>query len=82
MSESERGTVRETFFVSQVGNSFKTTIADKGDFKVSERYVFEIGGSGKDAGQIKGIKDSYVAADGIEVGFGNKIPLYLFGFLY
>ncbi len=65
MSESERGTVRETFFVSQVGNSLKTTLADKGDFKVGERYVFEIGGSGKDAGQINGIKDSYVAADGI-----------------
>ena len=26
--------------------------------------------------------DSYVAADDIEVGIGNKIPLWLFGFLY
>ncbi len=82
MSESETGTVRETFFISQLGSSFKTTLSERGDFKVNDRYVFEIGGPGKDDIQIKGIKDSYVAADGIEVGFANKIPLYLFGFLY
>ena len=82
MSESERGTVRETFFISQIGNIFKTTLSEKGDFKVNDRYVFEIGGPGKGDVQIKGIKDSYIAADGIEVGFGNKIPLHLFGFLY
>ena len=28
------------------------------------------------------IENSFVAADEIEVGFGNKIPLWLFGFLY
>ncbi|OGV68925.1 MAG: hypothetical protein A2283_16770 [Lentisphaerae bacterium RIFOXYA12_FULL_48_11] len=82
MSESERGAVRETFFVSQFKNSFKITLSDKGDFKVNDRYVFEIGGSGKLDAQIKGVVDSYVAADGIEVGVANKIPLYLFGFLY
>ena len=27
-------------------------------------------------------KDSYVVNDDEEVGFGNKIPLWLFGFLY
>ena len=26
--------------------------------------------------------NSYVVADDIEVGFGAKIPLWLFGFLY
>lgn len=82
MSESERGTVRETFFASQLKNSFKTTLSDKGDFKVHDKYVFEIGGPGKLDSQIKGVADSYIAADGIEVGFANKIPLYLFGFLY
>ena len=82
MSESERGTVRETFFVGQLKNSFKTVLSEKGDFKVNDRYVFEIGGPGKNDAQIKGVANSYVAADGIEVGFANKIPLYLFGFLY
>lgn len=32
--------------------------------------------------QIKDIPDSYVAADGIIIGAGNKIPLCLFRFLY
>ncbi|MFA6568249.1 MAG: hypothetical protein WCS96_08575 [Victivallales bacterium] len=68
--------------MSQFKSSFKTVLSDKGDFKVNDRYVFEIGGSGKSDAQIKNIKDSYVVADGIEVGFANKIPLYLFGLLY
>ena len=32
--------------------------------------------------KIKDIPNSFVVADNIEVGFENKIPLYLFGFLY
>jgi len=32
--------------------------------------------------QIKDLENSFVVADDIEVGFGNKIPLWLFGFLY
>ena len=26
--------------------------------------------------------DNFIEADDIETGFGNKIPLWLFGFLY
>ncbi len=26
--------------------------------------------------------NSFVVNDGVETGFGNKIPLWLFGFLY
>jgi predicted AAA+ superfamily ATPase len=82
MSESERGCVRETFFVSQLAQIHKTTLSGKGDFRVADKYIFEIGGEGKDRRQIKDIPNAYIAADGIEVGFANKIPLYLFGFLY
>ena len=32
--------------------------------------------------QIKDIPDSYLAIDDMEVGSGNKIPLWMFGFLY
>ena len=32
--------------------------------------------------QIKDISDSYIAADEIGVGSGNKMPLWLFGLLY
>jgi hypothetical protein len=54
----------------------------KGDFLVDGKYLFEIGGKSKGFNQIKELPDSYVVADDIEVGFGNKIPLWLFGFLY
>ena len=54
----------------------------QGDFLVDGRYLFEVGGAGKKFSQIKDLPDSFVAADGIETGIGNKIPLWLFGFLY
>ena len=28
------------------------------------------------------IPDSFVVSDDLETGFGNKIPFWLFGFLY
>lgn len=53
-----------------------------GDLLVDNRYLFEVGGARKNFQQIKDIPDSFVAADDIEFGIGNKIPLWLFGFLY
>jgi hypothetical protein len=32
--------------------------------------------------QIKQLKQAFLAVDEIEIGFKNRIPLYLFGFLY
>jgi len=55
---------------------------NKGDFFVDDKYLFEVGGKSKTWKQIAGEPDSYIAADGVEVGFRNKIPLWLFGFLY
>lgn len=55
---------------------------DCGDFIVDEANVFEIGGACKKEKQLGGNKNGYVVADDIEVGFDNKIPLWLFGFLY
>ena len=26
--------------------------------------------------------EKYIVADNIEIGFGNKVPLWMFGFLY
>ena len=54
----------------------------KGDFSVDDKYVFEIGGRGKDFTQIKDMPDSYLVLDDLETGFGKKIPLWLFGLLY
>ena len=45
-------------------------------------WLFEVGGKGKSFDQIKDLPKSYVAYDDVEIGSGNKIPLWLFGFLY
>jgi len=87
----DTGSAREAFFVNQIKNysASKNTFIDEsiytskqGDFLVDNRYTFEIGGKNKGFKQIKNMSDSYVAADEIEVGYKNKIPLWLFGFLY
>ena len=79
----DAGTLRESFFTSTISNSMHTVCASqKGDFVVDEQFIFEIGGKNKGFKQIKDIKNSFVAADNIEVGFNNKIPLWLLGFLY
>ncbi len=49
---------------------------------IDGKTVIEVGGKGKDFKQIKSHDHAYLAVDGIEIGFGKKIPLYLFGFLY
>jgi len=80
--ECEIGTVRETFFANQLSIKNRLNIAKEGDFLVDQKCVFEVGGQDKGFKQIKDMANSYVAADEIESGYGNKIPLYLFGFLY
>lgn len=79
---SDIGTVRETFFSSMISFNYSIYFVDKGDFLVDEKYVVEIGGKNKDFKQIKDIANSFLAIDEIEIGFKNKIPLWLFGFLY
>ena len=81
-SDADIGTARETFFANQLMNGHVVTYPKKGDFMVDDRWLFEVGGRGKGFSQIKDIPDSFVANDGVEVGIGNKIPLWLFGFLY
>ncbi len=75
----EVGTLREQFFSNQVNDIKYSKI---GDFLVNEKFIVEVGGKDKSFKQIKDIENSFVVADDIEVGFGNKIPLWLFGFLY
>ena len=80
--ESGQGIVRETFFVDQVSGSGALTCARQGDFMIDGKYVIEVGGAAKDARQIEGLEHAFLALDGIEIGHGNRIPLYLFGCLY
>ncbi len=76
------GIARETFFMNQTVHLHDLKTISKGDFIIDGKYIFEIGGKNKDFKQIAGLKNSFIAADDIEYGFGNKIPLWLFGFLY
>jgi predicted AAA+ superfamily ATPase len=76
------GNLRETFFINMSSTLHKVTIPAQGDFLVNGKYTFEIGGKNKDFIQIKDLKNSFLAVDNIEIGVGNKIPLWLFGFLY
>jgi predicted AAA+ superfamily ATPase len=76
------GNIRETFFLNQLSVNHKVTYPKTGDFLVDEKYLFEVGGKSKTQKQISGIENSYIAADDIEYGFRNKIPLWLFGFMY
>ena len=78
----DEGNVRETFFVNQLMVAHKMSAAKKGDFLVDEKYTFEIGGKNKSFDQIKDMENSFVAADNLEIGWGNKIPLWIFGFVY
>jgi len=80
--KSNIGTLRETFFYNQVAISENLTSSKKADFIVNDKYTFEIGGKNKDKSQIAGIENAFIASDNIEHGFDNKIPLWLFGFLY
>jgi hypothetical protein len=90
-NEVNVGNLRETFFVNQIKSYFydekklideNILLSNYGDFLVNGKYTVEIGGKNKSFNQIKDLQNSFIAVDNIEVGFGNKIPLYLFGFLY
>lgn len=76
------GTIRETFFNHQLGIIHQVNTSKVADFLVDDTYTFEIGGKNKKQTQIRGVENAIIASDRMEVGFGNKIPLYLFGFMY
>ncbi|MBR4189397.1 MAG: ATP-binding protein [Kiritimatiellae bacterium] len=76
------GTLRETFFASQLRQGHTLHVPAAGDFLVDSRYLVEVGGPTKTFKQIADAPDSCIAVDGIESGWGNRIPLWLFGFLY
>jgi len=80
-SNANIGTIREVFLMSMIDEEL-LEIPKKGDFKIADKYLFEVGGKNKGFKQIKDMPNSFVVADDIEIGFGSKIPLWLFGFLY
>ena len=81
-TNTDTGNMRETFFLNQLSYNHTVEYPNKGDFWIDKKYLFEIGGKGKTNNQVKHSKNAFVAADNIEIGFDNKIPLWQFGMLY
>lgn len=76
------GNVRETFFLNQFKDIREINLSEVSDFIIDKKITFEIGGKNKSRKQIAKLNHAFVAKDGIEIGFGNNIPVWLFGFLY
>ncbi|MFD2203946.1 ATP-binding protein [Shivajiella indica] len=79
--DADIGSIRESFFINQVSVHHPIEYSPTGDFRVGKN-IFEIGGQSKTKKQIQGEKYAYIVSDNIEIGHKNKIPLWLFGFLY
>lgn len=78
----EIGTVRETFFFNQVRTRYAITASPVSDFLVDDTLTFEVGGKNKGQKQIKDTANAYIVKDDIETGYGNIIPLWMFGLIY
>lgn len=81
-NDTDKGNVRETFFLNQVQHQYAVFASKTVDFKVDGRYEFELGGRNKKQKQIKELPNAFLVKDDIEIGTEQNIPLWLFGFLY
>jgi len=82
VSERQKGSAREVFFVSNFRERSLVCHPRRADFMVGD-LTFEIGGASKSRHQVIGESKPYVVVDDTEVSYeAVKIPLYLFGFLY
>ncbi|TDB67888.1 ATP-binding protein [Arundinibacter roseus] len=82
LQKPDIGNLRETFFLNQVSYGHSVQESAVSDFLVDGIYTFEVGGKHKGKKQIEGVQDAYLVKDDSETGFGNTLPLWLFGFLY
>jgi len=81
-NNTDMGNMRETFFLNQLSYNHTIEFSNRGDFRIDNNYLFEIGGKSKSEKQIKNMSNAYIVADNIEYGFDKKIPLWQFGLLY
>ena len=76
------GNIRETFVLNQLLNAgVNVSSPTEGDFYINGLTV-EVGGKNKSTSQVRHLDNYLVAVDDMETGSGNKIPIWLFGFLY
>ena len=82
-TQINEGTQREVFFINQLSPKYVVEYSKRSaDFTIDHLYTIEVGGRSKDGKQIADVPNSYIAAADEEFVLGNKIPLWLFGFLY
>ena len=78
---SNKGNIRETFFLNQMRVKHDVFISPVADFLIDNK-TFEVGGKNKGQKQIKEIENGYIVKDDIESGFLNVIPLWQLGLTY
>jgi len=76
-NKAEKLNLRQTFFYNQVGYTQSVAASEKADFLINNQHHFIVGGH-----KLEPEPEQIAAADMIETGGDNKIPLWLFGFLY
>ena len=78
----DKGAVQELFALTCLEQShLKPAYSTIGDLQCGD-FLFEIGGRNKSAKQIRGQENAYLLLDDLLIGTGQRIPLYLLGFLY
>jgi hypothetical protein len=71
--------------MSMLQKPYSITMPEKGDLLITNKtahFLLEIGGPNKNRSQIYASRNAYRAIDDIEIGAGDKIPIWAFGFLY
>ncbi len=80
-NEPDKGSLRETFFFSQMAVNNKVSASPVSDFMVNG-HTFEVGGKKKKGKQVAGINDAYIVRDDILYKYENIVPLWMFGLNY
>ena len=75
------GNIRETVFFTWMRVGHFITSSPISDFEI-DGLTFEVGGRNKKKAQIKNAVEGYIVKDDMEYAYQNKIPLWMFGFIY
>lgn len=79
--QPETGSARESIFFCWTRQKYETLESPISDFEIDGK-TFEVGGRKKGKKQISGAAEGYVVQDDTEYVFDNRVPLWMFGFLY
>ena len=72
----------QPYYQNMLSVGHSVSVPARGDFLVNDKHTFEVEGKNKDGNRIRNIDNARLAVDNIEIGQGNRIPLWLFGYRY